>query len=195
MEKGSTQKEKRRDREKEKGGNKGEEKEKGWRGTIKHHQRSLTEYFTIYNKIVRKEEEGQSPTNIKTPERSGVFGALRGDSVGGAATTPAATTTETRTTQAREGRDLLGSKEIKKKLNYLERELSGGQKVAIGPPKTRLIRGKMTPKGGEKQKKEMGREEPGGEEEQKDKRTVMQYWKMKENKTEEERSGLLRGSK
>ena len=195
MEKGSTQKEKRRDREKEKGGNKGEEKEKGWRGTIKHHQRSLTEYFTIYNKIVRKEEEGQSPTNIKTPERSGVFGALRGDSVGGAATTPAATTTETRTTQGREGRDLLGKRDAKKKLNYLEREAAGGLTVDRGPPKTRLTGGKRTSKDEEKKKKEMGREEPGGGEEQKDKRKVTQRWKMKEKIKEEEQSGINRGSK
>ena len=195
MEKGSTQKEKRRDREKEKGGNKGEEKEKGWRGTIKHHQRSLTEYFTIYNKIVRKEEEGQSPANVKTPERSGVFGALRGDSVGGAATTSTATTTETRTTQAREGRDLLGKKDAKKKLTYLEKEASGGQKVARGPPKTRLIGGKRASREGEKQKKEMGREEPGGGEEQQDKRKVTQKWKMKEKIIKEEQSGINRGSK
>ena len=95
-----------------------EEKLKGETGPG-HHQTNIREYFTVYSKIVRKECR-------KSPE---TLGALRKDPT---------TTTSTAGHHHKEGRDLDGNKGVKKKLKYLEEELTAGSDGSRGPPKARL---------------------------------------------------------
>ena len=93
-------------------------------------QTSLREYFTVYSKIVRKESR-QSPENIGALRRNPTNITEVGD-------------------QTREGRDLAGSKEVKKKLIYLEKELTAGPQVSRGPPRIRLQGEKVMSRGGKK---------------------------------------------
>ena len=98
-----------------------------------HHQTNLREYFTVYNKIVRKDCR-------TSPE---IIGALR--------RSPTTTTTTSIVgDHQKEGRDLDGSKEVKKKLKNLEKELAAGSDGSRGPPKARLQEPKWTSRGGKK---------------------------------------------
>ena len=104
-----------------------EEKEK--RGPGKHHQTSIREYYTVYNKIMRKDTR-QSPDNTGAQRRSPTSIEV-GNHI-------------------REGRDLNGDKEVRKKINFLEKELTAGPQVSRGPARIKLQGGNVTSRGGKK---------------------------------------------